>query len=644
MTPAISSAAARREIDAAWSIEASEKLYQIQGWGEPYFSINATGHIIVSPQGDRGSTLDLYELVGGLQQRDLQLPLLVSFPDILADRLERLQACFERALARYDYDGTYQGVYPIKCNQSRHLIEAIVAAGQAYRFGLEAGSKPELAIALAALDTPGALLVCNGYKDREYVETALLATQLGHRSVVVVEQPLELELALQVGRELGIRPVLGLRAKLSARGSGRWGSSTGDRAKFGLSIQQILTAIETLRAADRLDCLQLLHFHIGSQISAIGVIKEALREAAQLYVELRKLGAGLQYLDVGGGLAVDYDGSKTNSSASKNYNMQNYANDIVAAVKDACVGGNVPAPILVSESGRAIASHQAVLVCNVVGSSSPPKLPPAPAAVAGEPEHLVLRNLWETYATIALDNAQETYHDALQFKEEAMSLFNFGYLSLQERARAEQLFWACCHKIRDLVRDRDDTTDDLKDLERVLASTYYVNFSVFRSLPDLWAIGQQFPVVPIHRLQEAPAQRATLADLSCDSDGKIDRFINGKSVLELHALQPGEPYYLGFFLTGSYQEIMGNHHNLFGAVNVACVRVRPQGYAIESVTKGDAVATALQKVQYDGADLLEIVRRRTEEALQTGRITLDRAQNLLKNYERGLADYTYLKV
>ncbi|MEO0949630.1 MAG: biosynthetic arginine decarboxylase, partial [Cyanobacteria bacterium J06641_5] len=338
---------------------------------EPYFATNAAGHIVVSPQGDRGGTLDLYDLVEGLRQRNLSLPLLVRFPDILADRLERLQACFNRAIARYGYGSTYQGVYPIKCNQNRQSVEALVAAGRAHRFGLEAGSKSELTIALALLDTPGALLICNGYKDREYIETALLATQLGHCSLLAIEQLSELHLALETSHKLGIRPVLGLRAKLSTQGSGRWGASTGDRAKFGLTARQILQAIDMLRAADCLDCLKLLHFHIGSQISAIGVIKDALREAAQLYVELHKLGANLQYLDVGGGLAVDYDGSKTNSSASKNYNMQNYANDIVAAVRDACRQGDVPTPILVSETGRAISAHQAILICDVLGGSGP---------------------------------------------------------------------------------------------------------------------------------------------------------------------------------------------------------------------------------------------------------------------------------
>ena len=632
------------EDKSSWTVEASEKLYQIGGWGEPYFATNAAGHIVVSPQGDRGGTLDLYELVEGLRQRNLNLPLLVRFPDILADRLERLQACFNRAIARYGYAGTYQGVYPIKCNQNRQSVEALVAAGRAHRFGLEAGSKPELTIALAILDTPGALLVCNGYKDREYIETALLATQLGHHALLAIEQLSELDLALAVSRELGIRPTLGLRAKLSTRGSGRWGTSTGDRAKFGLSVRQILQAVDILRAADRLDCLQLLHFHIGSQISAIGVIKDALREAAQLYVELYKLGANLQYLDVGGGLAVDYDGSKTNSSASKNYNMQNYANDIVAAVRDACGQGSVPAPVLVSESGRAIAAHQAVLICEVLGSSDmPAEFPDGAAAGSESTEHLVLRNLWETYETIALTNCQETYHDALQFKEEAISLFNFGYLSLEERARAERLFWACVQKIYRLVRDRDDITDELKDLERTLASTYYINCSIFRSLPDVWAIDQQFPIVPIHRLDEAPTQRATLADLTCDSDGKIDRFINGKSVLELHPLQAGNPYYLGVFLAGAYQEIMGNAHNLFGAINVAQVRMQPKGYAIERVVKGDAIATALGKVQYDGADLLETIRCRTEQAVRDDRMTLSQAQHLLQNYERSLRQYTYLK-
>lgn len=637
---------------STWTIEDSEQLYRIQGWGEPYFSINAAGHVTVSPQGDRGAALDLFELVEALRQRNIALPFIIRFPDILADRIERLHACFNRAIARYKYPSSYRGVYPIKCNQHRHLVEALVKFGKPHQFGLEAGSKPELTIALATLKTPNSLLICNGYKDREYIETALLATQLGQTCVIVIEQLEELSLAIEIGRELGIQPILGVRAKLSARGSGRWGSSTGDRAKFGLTIWQMLEAVNQLEAAGLLESLQLLHFHIGSQISSISVIKDAIREAAQIYVELCKLGANLQYLDVGGGLAVDYDGSKTKSNDSKNYNMQNYANDIVAEVKEACEAGEVSAPTLISESGRAIASHHSVLVFDVLGSGDAPTSPPPPL---DEQEHLIIRNLWETYEAINAENYQESYHDAIQFKEEAIGLFNFGYLSLKERARAEQLYWACCHKIlRIFPQQAALPTDDLKDLEKILASIYYVNLSVFRSTPDTWAINQRFPIMPIHRLDEEPTQRAILADLTCDSDGKIDQFINPyasdrKEALELHPLKQEKnspsrvPYYLGMFLVGAYQEIMGNFHNLFGDTNVIHIRMQPQGYHIEQVVKGDTIAQVLGYVQYDPEDLTESIRRRTEHALQDQQITLEQAQRLLQNYERSLRSYTYLK-
>jgi arginine decarboxylase len=638
----------------SWTIEDSENLYRIQGWGEPYFSINAAGHVTVSPQGDRGGSLDLYELVAALRQRNIGLPLLIRFSDILADRIERLNAAFARAIARYNYPNVYRGVYPIKCNQHRHIVESLVRYGKPYQFGLEAGSKPELMIALATLEPSSEeLLICNGYKDKEYIETALLARRLGHQTIVVIEQLEELYLALQISKQLGIEPVLGVRGKLSTKGSGRWGTSTGDRAKFGLTISEMLEVVNELQAVGMLHCLQLLHFHIGSQISSITVIKDAIREAGQIYVQLTKSGANMRYLDVGGGLGVDYDGSKTNFYASKNYNMQNYANDIVAAVKDACMQGQVNAPILVSESGRAIASHQSVLIFDVLETNDVPSTPPQSIE---ETEHLVLRNLWETYESINENNYQETYHDAIQFKEEATSLFNFGYLSLKERARAEQLYWACCGKILDIARRQEYVPDDLEDLEKIMASIYYVNLSVFQSAPDSWAIDQLFPIMPIHRLNEEPTQRGILADLTCDSDGKIDQFIDlrdVKSVLELHPLKPlekqnsdrqksHEPYYLGMFLVGAYQEIMGNLHNLFGDTNVVHIQMSPKGYQIEYLVKGDTITEVLSYVQYKAEDLLENLRRRTEQALQENRITLKESQLLLNDYERSLSRYTYL--
>jgi arginine decarboxylase len=554
-----------------------------------------------------------------------------------------LNACFAKAIARYRYSGVYRGVFPGKCNQQRHLVEDLGRFGQPHRFGLEAGSKPELLIALATLDNPGSLLICNGYKDLEYVETAMLSQRLGHTPIIVLEQLDEVPLVIEASRRLNIRPILGVRAKLSSKGIGRWGGSAGDRAKFGLAIPEVLSAVEQLKAANMLDCLQRLHFHIGSQISAISVIKDALREACQIYVELSELGAQMRYLDVGGGLGVDYDGSKTNFSASKNYSIQNYANDVVAEVQEACSARNLPVPTLISESGRAIASHQSVLVFDVLGTSDRPGLDAIDPPAADD--HALLRELYDTYAHVTIKNYQEAYHDAVQFKDEAISLFNFGYLSLTERAKVERLYWACCRRILELVRHEDYVPDDLEELEKNLASIYYINLSVFQSMPDAWAIDQLFPIMPIHRLDEEPTNRATLADLTCDSDGKIEKFIDlrdVKSVLELHPIKEQEPYYLGLFLGGAYQEIMGNLHNLFGDTNTVHIHMTPKGYHIEHVVKGDTMTEVLSYVQYDSEDLIENIRRRSEHALQDGKITIQEAQLLLQHYEHSLNHSTYL--
>ena len=603
----------------------------------------SAGHVTVSPKGDRGGSLDLCELVESLKQRNLALPLLIRFSDILEDRIDRLNSCFARAIARYNYKNVYRGVFPVKCNQHRQLIQDLVRFGQPHHFGLEAGSKPELMIALATLKTPGALLICNGYKDREYIETAILAQRLGQTSVIVLEQIEEVEIAIAASKALGIKPILGVRAKLTTKGVRRWGGSTGDRAKFGLTIPEIIRAVGELEKAGMLDCLQLLHFHIGSQISSISVIKDAIREASHIYVELAKLGANMNYLDVGGGLGVDYDGSKTNFHASKNYNMQNYANDVVAGVKDACDERKIPVPIIISESGRAIASHQSVLVFDVLGTSDVPREVPEPI---DENAHQIPRNLYEIYQSISPENYQEVYHDAIQFKEEAVSLFNLGYLGIAERAKTEQLYWACCDKIQAIARQKEYVSDDLEDLEKVMASIYYINLSVFQSVPDSWAINQLFPIMPINRLDEEPTQRGILADLTCDSDGKIDQFIDlrdVKSVLELHTLKPGEPYYLALFLGGAYQEIMGNLHNLFGDANTVHIQLTSSGYHIEHVVKGDTMKEVLSYVQYDSESLVESIRRQTEAALQQNKITLSEAQLLLQNYERSLSQYTYLQ-
>ncbi len=625
-----------------WTIEKSEALYRIEGWGQPYFSINAAGHVTVSPKGERGGSLDLYELVKSLKLRNLGLPLLIRFSDILEDRIERLNACFAKAIARYNYMGVYQGVFPVKCNPQRHFIEDLVRFGKPHQFGLEAGSKPELMIALALLDTAGALLICNGYKDREYIETAMLAQRLGQTPIIVLEQIEEVDLVIEVSRQLEIKPILGIRAKLSTQGMGRWGTSSGDRAKFGLNIPEIIRAVDKLRDAELLDSLQLLHFHVGSQISAINVIKDAIQEASRIYVELVSLGANMKYLDVGGGLGVDYDGSQTNFYASKNYNMQNYANDIVAELKDACREQDIPVPTLISESGRAVASHQSVLIFDVLSTSEVPCEPPEPVQ---EGESHIISYLWETYQSINEENYQEFYHDAVQFKEEAISRFNLGILSLRERAKAEQLYWACCYKILNIIKQQEYVPDDMEDLEIIMSSIYYVNLSVFQSAPDCWAIDQLFPIMPIHRLDEEPTRRGILADLTCDSDGKIDSFIDSrdvKSVLELHPFKAGEPYYLGMFLNGAYQEIMGNLHNLFGDTNTVHIQLTPKGYQIKHVVKGDTMSEVVGYVQYDAEDMVERIRQRCEEALEQNHITIAQSQRLLQTYEQSLSRYTYL--
>ncbi len=628
--------------DPAWKIEDSEELYRIEGWGKPYFSINAAGHVTVSPKGDRGGSLDLFELVNALKQRNLGLPMLIRFSDILEDRIERLNACFAKAIARYNYPGVYRGVFPVKCNQQRHLIEDLVRFGKPHQFGLEAGSKPELMIALALLDTPGALLICNGYKDREYIETAMLSQRLGQTAMIVIEQIEEVQLIINASRQLGIKPILGIRAKLSTQGMGRWGTSSGDRAKFGLTIPEIINAVDELRQANLLSSLQLLHFHIGSQISAINVIKDAIQEASRIYVELAELGADMKYLDVGGGLGVDYDGSQTNFYASKNYNMQNYANDIVAELKDTCAERKITVPTLISESGRAIASHQSVLIFDVLSTSDVLSNQPEAPTEADPP---VITYLWETYQSINPENFQEFFHDAAQFKEEAISRFNLGILRLTERAKAERLYWACCKKILAIIRQLEYVPDELEDLEKIMASIYYINLSVFQSAPDCWAIDQLFPIMPIHRLGEEPTCRGILADLTCDSDGKIDRFIDlrdVKSVLELHSFQPGQPYYLGMFLNGAYQEIMGNLHNLFGDTNAVHIQLTPKGYQIEHIVKGDTMTEVVGYVQYDTEDMIENIRQRCEKALEENRITLAESQRLLQTYEQSLRRYTYL--
>ena len=626
----------------AWTVRDCMELYNVPSWGAGFFSINGKGHVEVQPRPDGGS-IDLLELVQDLQQRGLRPPLLIRFSDILAARVQGLCGAFNRAIGEYGYRGSYRGVYPIKVNQQRHVVEEIVEYGARDGIGLEAGSKPELLIAMALCETPGALIVCNGYKDKKYIETALLGQRLGRTPIIVVDRFHEVELIIRVSQELGIRPHIGMRARLSTKGAGKWVESTGDRSKFGLTAVEIVEAVDRLRADGMLDCLELLHFHIGSQITAIRAHKDALREASRIFVGLHEMGATLRYIDVGGGLGVDYDGSSTNFHSSMNYSVQEYANDVVAFVQEACDARGVPHPDIVTESGRAMVAHHSVLVFDVLGVHEM-LTGKAPEPVQ-ESDHKVIKDLAEVYAGISQKNVQEAYHDSLQLKEEATTLFSLGFLDLRARARVERLFWDCCEKILRITREMPYVPDDLEPLEKGLADTYYGNFSVFQSAPDHWAVKQLFPVMPIHRLEEKPTRRGVFADLTCDSDGKIDKFIDQrdvKDVIELHPFN-GQPYYIGVFLVGAYQEILGDYHNLFGDTDAVHVRLGADGrYVVEHVVEGDSVSDVLRYVQYDRNSLIERVRRTIETAMRNGQLSLEESARLRRRYEEGLSEYTYL--
>ncbi|MEN9204627.1 MAG: biosynthetic arginine decarboxylase [Thermostichales cyanobacterium DRC_bins_46] len=630
-----------------WTVQDSAKLYRIGGWGDPYFRINEAGHVAVAPQGfdHRSQGIDLYTLVRDLQARGVQLPMLIRFPDIVADRIGRICGSFQRAIERLGYPNVYRGVYPVKVNQQRHLVEEVVKHGRPYGFGLEAGSKPELLIALSLLDTPGSLLICNGYKDRDYIETAILSRQMGRNTIIVLERLHELTLVVEVAQQLGIRPVIGVRAKLAAQGMGRWGSSAGDRAKFGLTIPEIMQVVERLRGAGLLDCLQLLHYHIGSQVSAVSVHGRAVREATRLFAELAHGGAPMQYLDMGGGLGIDYDGSQSTAPTSQSYTLEDYALTLVQTVLTTCQENQVPAPVLITESGRALMSHQSVLVMDVMGIN---QVTVAPVPVAAG-DHPIAQALQELLGRLNPDNLVADYRYAQDLKEQALRDFTAGSLSMADRARIETLFWNVCAALRDQVHLWDPDSPIREELDHLLASIYYCNFSVFQSVPDSWAIDQVFPIMPIHRLDEEPQQRGILADLTCDSDGKIAHFIgeNGHThaSLPLHTWDPDQPYLLGIFLGGAYQEILGDLHNLFGDTNAVHIQLNSdgEGYRVAQVVKGDTVSKVLGYVQYSGEDLLDRIHQATEAALQAKRISLEEAYLLQHHFEDNLRAYTYLR-
>jgi len=634
---------------APWTTASSAELYNVEGWGNEYFSVNPRGHLAVHPGGPGTAALDLKELVDEVSERGIGLPLLIRFSEILKARLDELHGAFAAAIGEYGYRARYRGVYPIKVNQDRYLVERLIQYGAAYGYGLEAGSKPELLASMAMVGGSGGadgggLIICNGYKDEEYVETALLASKLGLTVVLVVEKRSELELIRRLAERTGVAPTIGVRARLASRGSGHWEESGGDRSKFGLSARGMVHAVEYLRDAGLLGCFRLLHFHIGSQVSSIRAVKEALREASHLYVNLARMGAPMGWLDVGGGLGVDYDGSRTDFGSSINYSLQEYANDVVFGVMEVCDEAGVEHPVLVSESGRATVAHHAALIVETldVAESRRPEVPAEPPEDAAAP----LRNLIEDYHELGEDNALETYHDAVAFREECLALFNLGHLTLEHRALADDAYLATCRRVLELIRDLPEPPEELEPLALAMADTYFCNFSLFQSLPDAWAIDHLFPVLPIHRLDEEPTRRGILVDITCDSDGRLDRFIDRRDVkrmLELHS-PDGAPYYLGIFLVGAYQESLGDLHNLFGDTHTVHVSLAPEGgYRIDEVVAGDSVTDVLHYVRYGRTELMARMRRAAEDALAAGRMTREESKQLLRMYEQGLAGYTYLE-
>ena len=634
-----------------WTVQNSAVLYGLDRWGKDYFSINSSGNIIVRPKGVERESLDLMVLLEELNGRNLKAPLLLRFDDILEDRVRKLHETFQKAISTYQYNGSYKGVFPIKCNHQRHVLEKVLSYGHQWNFGLEAGSKAELLIALSLLTNPEALLICNGYKDQRYIETAILARQLGKKPVVVIEQFDEVDRIISASKKLGAAPLIGIRTKLSSQSNGRWKSSVGEKSKFGLSIPEILRAIKELKATGLLKELTLLHFHLGSQINDIAIFKDALQEAGQIYIELKHLGAPMGYLDVGGGLGIDYDGSQTSTPASTNYSLQNYANDVVATIQECCTAHNIKVPTLISESGRAIASHFSILIFNILGTSSVCENIPK----KGSNECLAVQNLRRTLSSIQeenrnsnkeMSNLQEAWNDALKFKADALNAFRLGYINLSERAKAELLTWACANELARRLPDDELIPQELKDLNTALAETYYANLSVFRSAPDTWAIEQLFPLMPIHRLTEKPTKLGHFADLTCDSDGKLKRFINNgqsKSLLELHPLKQGESYWIGMFLGGAYQEVMGNLHNLFGTTNAVHIRLTNNGdYKLDHVIRGNTKADVLESMEHNPDQLLERLRMASELAIENGKLKINDAQRLLEHLETSLRQITYL--
>ncbi len=634
-----------------WDIEAARTLYNIQRWGARYFDINDAGHVVARPLQEAGVAVDLTDVIEEAKARGLKFPLLIRFQDILRHRVEAINTAFRNSISEFNYQGQYRGVFPIKVNQLREVVEEILDAGKPYDFGLEVGSKPELFAGLAMQSQQGSLIICNGYKDAEFIKTALMGIKLGKKVIMVIEKLEELRQIISISKQLGIEPMLGIRARLLSKGAGKWAESGGENAKFGLSTVELLTATEMLKAENLPHCLKLLHFHIGSQVPDILTVKKAVQEAARFYAKLYKMNFPIEYIDVGGGLGVDYDGSRSNFDSSTNYTLQEYTNDIVYYIADVCNAERVPHPSIISESGRALVAHHSVLIVEVFGAIE--KIRPEAVMVCGENEHALVKELCDIKKNLTKVNKLEAYHDALERREDAQHMFTLGVLDLPDKAKIENLYWEICRDVVESFKGQPYVPEEIRKLEDSLGDQYLCNFSVFQSLLDHWALGQLFPIMPIARLNERPTREATLVDITCDSDGAVNKFIDLRDVrdtLPLHPLNTNgngipEAYYIGFFLMGAYQDIMGDLHNLFGRVNEVHVFLEPDepsGYYIEEIIEGNTIIQSLAAVQYDENELKRLMKTQIDEAIKSDRMKPSEAMRLLDDYERGLKAYTYL--
>ncbi len=627
-----------------WRIEDSAELYNITGWGLKYFSINDKGHVAVTPR-EGYAQVDLKEVMDELQVRDIAAPVLLRFPDILDNRVEKISRCFKQAAQDYDYQAKNYIIYPIKVNQIREVVEEIVSHGKKFNIGLEAGSKPELHAVLATNIAENALIICNGYKDENYVELALLAQKMGRNIFLVVEKLNELKIIARIAKRLQITPNVGIRIKISSSGSGKWEESGGDQSKFGLNSSELLEAVDFLEKNKMTESLRLIHFHIGSQITKIRRIKNALREAVQFYVQLTKMGFNIDFVDIGGGLGVDYDGTRSSSSeSSMNYSIQEYANDAVSALVDVCVKNELKQPNIITESGRSLSAHHSVLVFEALESTSLPSWNDREEVPDGD--HELSRELYGIWDKLDEQNLFESWHDALQIREEALDLFSLGMLDLRTRAQIEKLFWSVAREVSEIASTMKHPPEELRKVSKMIPDKYFCNFSLFQSLPDTWAIDQVFPIMPISRLDEKPSRSATIQDMTCDSDGKIAHFITDSgmsSALPVHPLKPGEPYYIGVFLVGAYQEILGDMHNLFGDTNAVHIDVYKDRYEIDQIIDGETVAEVLDYVQFNPKKLVRNVETWVTASMKAGRITPEEGREFLSNYRSGLYGYTYLE-